>query len=89
MLLRSTISQVSAEEMGIDDYSGIVKRLKSRLILREHSQLGQPVLPSLRLGIILQLKAIGVEITAEVTSTIFFFFTTLIDDFHKQPLLIF
>ncbi|KAI5604065.1 hypothetical protein POPTR_001G290600v4 [Populus trichocarpa] len=65
MLLRSTINQVSAEEMGIDDYSGIVKRLKSRLILREDSQLGQPVLPSLRLGIILQLKAIGVEITAE------------------------
>ncbi|XP_011030305.1 PREDICTED: senescence-associated carboxylesterase 101-like isoform X2 [Populus euphratica] len=65
MLLRSTISQVSAEEMGIDDYSGIVKRLKARLILREDSQLGQPVLPPLRLGIILQLKAIGVDITAE------------------------
>ncbi|KAJ7013329.1 senescence-associated carboxylesterase 101-like isoform X3 [Populus alba x Populus x berolinensis] len=65
MLLRSTTSQVSAEEMGIDDYSGIVKRLKSRLILREDSQLGRPVLPPLRLGIILQLKAIGVDITAE------------------------
>ncbi|KAJ6383797.1 hypothetical protein OIU78_027153 [Salix suchowensis] len=51
--------------MGIDDYSGIVNSLKSRLILREDSQLGQPVLPPLRLGIILQLKAAGVEITAE------------------------
>ncbi|KAG6789696.1 hypothetical protein POTOM_005815 [Populus tomentosa] len=68
MLLRSTISQVSAKEMGIDDYSGIVKRLKSRLILREDSQLGRPVLPPLRLGIILQLKAIGVDITVEVTN---------------------
>uniref|UniRef100_A0A6N2LYR6 Fungal lipase-like domain-containing protein n=1 Tax=Salix viminalis TaxID=40686 RepID=A0A6N2LYR6_SALVM len=64
-LLESTASPASAEEMGIDDYSGIVNSLKSRLILREDSQLGQPVLPPLRLGIILQLKAAGVEITAE------------------------
>ncbi|KAG5233096.1 senescence-associated carboxylesterase [Salix suchowensis] len=64
-LLESTVSPPSAEEMGIDDYSGIVNSLKSRLILREDSQLGQPVLPPLRLGIILQLKAAGVEITAE------------------------
>lgn len=64
-LLKSTVTPVSAEEMGIDDYCGIVKRLKSRLILREDSQLGRPVLPPLRLGIILQLKAIGVDITAE------------------------
>ncbi|KAG5223001.1 senescence-associated carboxylesterase [Salix suchowensis] len=64
-LLESTASPASAEEMGIDDYSGIVNSLKSRLILREDSQIGQPVLPPLRLGIILQLKAAGVEITAE------------------------
>ncbi|KAJ6299145.1 hypothetical protein OIU76_020172 [Salix suchowensis] len=64
-LLESTASPASAEEMGIDDYSGIVNSLKSRLILREDSQIGQPVLPPLRLGIILQPKAAGVEITAE------------------------
>ncbi|CAK7330213.1 unnamed protein product [Dovyalis caffra] len=64
-LLKSTISQVSAEEMGIDDYSGIGKHLKSRLIMRENSQLGQPATPPLRQGIILQLNAVGVEITAQ------------------------
>ncbi|XP_011005007.1 PREDICTED: senescence-associated carboxylesterase 101-like, partial [Populus euphratica] len=64
-LLKSTITPVSAEEMGIDDYSGIVKHLKSRLIMKDNSQLGQPVTPSLRPEMILQLKAIGFEITAQ------------------------
>jgi len=70
-LLKSTITPVSAEEMGIDDYSGIVKHLKSRLIMKDNSQLGQPVTPSLRPEMILQLKATGFEITAQVTSTVF------------------
>ncbi|XP_034927784.1 senescence-associated carboxylesterase 101 isoform X1 [Populus alba] len=64
-LLKSTITPVSAEEMGIDDYSGTVKHLKSGLIMKDNSQLGQPVTPSLRPGMILQLKAIGFEITAQ------------------------
>ncbi|CAK7330207.1 unnamed protein product [Dovyalis caffra] len=64
-LLKNTISQVSTEEMGIDDYSGIGKHLKSRLIMGENSQLAQPVTPPFRQGIILQLKAVGVEITAQ------------------------
>ncbi|KAI9388591.1 hypothetical protein POPTR_009G086100v4 [Populus trichocarpa] len=69
-LLKSTITPVSAEEMGIDDYSGIVKHLKSRLIMKDNSQLGQPVTPSLRPEMILQLKAIGFEITAQQQNNI-------------------
>ncbi|KAG5238689.1 senescence-associated carboxylesterase [Salix suchowensis] len=64
-LLKTTVTPFSAEETGIDDYSKIVKHLKSRLIMKENTQLGQPVTPPLRPGMVLQLKAIGFEITAQ------------------------
>ncbi|KAJ6854496.1 hypothetical protein NC651_039422 [Populus alba x Populus x berolinensis] len=65
-LLESTRRQASCESQEIDYYAEIVNDLKSKVIIRGNSQLDLSfVQPLIKAGIILQLEAIGVEMTTQ------------------------
>ncbi|KAG5223824.1 senescence-associated carboxylesterase [Salix suchowensis] len=64
-LLESTRRQAPCEAQEIDYYVGIVNDLKSKVIIRENSQLDLSFMQPLKAGIILQLEAIGVEMNTQ------------------------
>lgn len=68
-LLDGARSQVSNQELKIDDYGRIVEHLNSRVMVRANSQLRLSYTNPLQAGIVLQLEAIGVQMT-QVTNLI-------------------
>ncbi|KAJ6854494.1 senescence-associated carboxylesterase 101-like [Populus alba x Populus x berolinensis] len=64
-LLEITRRQASCEAQEIDYYVEIVNDLKSKVIIRGNSQLDLSYVQPLKAGIILQLEAIGVEMTTQ------------------------
>jgi hypothetical protein len=69
-LLESSRKQASCESQEIDYYVEIVNDLKSKVMIRGNSQLDLSNVQPLKAGIILQLEAIGVEMTTQVKSLI-------------------
>jgi len=69
-LLESSRKQASCESQEIDYYVEIVNDLKSKVMIRGNSQLDLSYVQPLKAGIILQLEAIGVEMTTQVKSLI-------------------
>lgn len=64
-LLESSRKQASCESQEIDYYVEIVNDLKSKVMIRGNSQLDLSNVQPLKAGIILQLEAIGVEMTTQ------------------------
>ncbi|KAG5233046.1 senescence-associated carboxylesterase [Salix suchowensis] len=64
-LLESTQKQDSCEAQEIDYYVEMVNDLKSKVIIRGNSQRDPSHMHPLKAGIILQLQAIGVEMTTQ------------------------